>query len=126
GAEVTTIPIRLPDGDDPEVLNTAIDLGMSNPDGGVFVNLDDTQDIPGDNPATAVIENGYTVQRDLRLNDVDNLLSGDTDGMNGFDKEPQLRDMDRDCLSAKREEQVLVDYDAYESRPEIEIEGIVT
>ncbi|MCB1186414.1 hypothetical protein KDL29_04525 [bacterium] len=126
GAEVTTIPIRLPVGDDPVVLTTAIDLGMSNPSGGFFVNLDDTQDIPGDNPATPAIENGYTVQRDLRLNYVDNLLSGDTDSDLSFVDEPELRDSDRDCLSAKREEQVLDDDDAYESRPEIEIEGTVT
>ncbi|MCB1219210.1 MAG: hypothetical protein H7A35_05810 [Planctomycetales bacterium] len=126
GAEVTTIPIRLPVGDDPVVLNTAIDLGMSNPSGGFFVNLDDTQDIPGDNPATPAIENGYTIQRDLRLDYVDNLLSGDTDADLSFVDEPELRDSDRDCLSAKREEQVLDDDDAYESRPEIEIEGTVT
>ncbi|MCB1216675.1 hypothetical protein KDL44_04745 [bacterium] len=126
GAEVTTIPLRLPVGDDPVVLDTAIDLGMVNPAGGFFVNLDDTQNIPGDNPATPAVENGYTVQRDLRLNYVDNLLSGDTNADLSFVDEPELRDSDRDCLSAKREEQVLDDDDEYENRPELEIEGTVT
>ena len=126
GAEVTSIPFRLPAGDEPITLDTLISLGTANPDGGFFVELEDSQSIPGDNPATPAVEDGYTIVRDLQLDHLNGLLSGDSDGNGSFEMEPRLVDMDRDCLSPKRGEQVLDDDDEYENREELEIEGTVT
>jgi hypothetical protein len=125
-AVITSIPFRLPPGADPGAVNALIELGTANPAGGFFVELLDDVTLPGDNPATLPIEDGWTRTEDIQLDFKNSKVTIDTDGNGDFEDEPHLEDSNRDCVSGQRREQELDDDDdEYENRDEIEVEGDV-
>lgn len=126
GAVITSIPFKLPLGTDPGAVNAMIDLGTTNPLGGFFVEMLDDVTLPGDNPATPAIENGWTRTEDIRLDYKNGQVTLDTDVDGDFEDEAHLEDDNRDCVSGQRREQELDDNDdQYNNREEIEVEGIV-
>ena len=126
GAVITSIPFKLPLGTDPGAVNAMIDLGTANPAGGFFVKMNDDVTLPGDNPATPAIENGWTRTEDIRLDYKNGQVTLDTDIDGDFEDEAHLDDDNRDCVSGQRREQELDDNDdEYENREEIEVEGNV-
>ena len=126
GAVITSIPFRLPEGTETGAVNAMIDLGTANPAGGFFVKMLDDVTLPGDNPATLPIEDGWTRTEDIRLDFLNGQVTLDTDSNGDFEDEPHLEDDDRDCVSGQRREQELDDNDdEYNNREEIEVEGIV-
>ena len=125
--ELATIPLKIPGGAIPVVLDASINLGAVNPDGGFYVHLDTSITYPGDDPGTPELETQYTVNKRIRLDVLNGVVSVDTDGNGDFEDEAQLADDDNDCLSSRSAEQEN-DHHEYDNdeRYEIEIEGFIS
>lgn len=125
--EIATIPVKIPGGLVPVVIDANIDLGKINPDGGFFVHLDTAITYPGDDPSTPEIETQYTESKRIRLDVFNSLVAVDTDGNGDFEDEAELEDDDHDCLSSRSAEQENDDYEYDDDeRDEIEIEGVIS
>lgn len=124
--DICAVPFKLPAAD--EMVDIDLDIHIvTNPDGGYFVEVVAVVTMPGDNPATPAVENGYTLSYHVRLAYAEGLLSNDTDDNGDFADEAQLVDSDHDCVSHSRLEQEIDDdhYDG-DDREELEIEGVVS
>ena len=120
----TSIPLSIPAGSEPVVVDAQIDLGTANPAGGFFVHLQANLFFPGDDPYTQPVEDGYVRSTNVRLDYARGFVSTDTDANGDFDDEAELEDEDRDCVSRARLRQELDD-DEFDERDEIEAEGIL-
>jgi hypothetical protein len=119
---ISAIPFPLPAGEEP--VNIAADIELTeNPEGGFFVDLHATIDVPGDNPATeAIVENGYRIEEDRRLEYANGevVLDNDLDGR--IDDEPTLADADRDMISEPGIDEIQYRDDNEDSPDDEEIE----
>ena len=113
------------DGLGPVDLSASLDLSEANPAGGFYVGFNYTMTIPGDDPATPVVETEYIRSETRRLDHANGRISLDSDGNGEFEDEVELTDDDRDCYSGRRAEQENEDPD-YDEELELEIEGIVS
>jgi len=122
----TSIPFRVPSGGGTVNIQAAIDLALSAPSGGRFVDLDTQVAYPGDNPETAAVENGYTVLNDLRLDYAARLLNRDDDRDGNFNDEAFLSDQDRDCMSDRRIEQVVAAETSTDTFDYVGVDGVIS
>lgn len=122
---ICSVPFKLPGLEDMVDIDLEIEI-EHNPDGGYFVIVTAVVTMPGDNPATPAVENGYTLTYHMRLDYATGLLSNDTDANGSFEDEAELDDSDRDCVSEPRLEQQFDD-DRYDKddRAELEIQGVI-
>ena len=120
----TSIPLRIPDTEQPVDVEASIDLSIPNPAGGVFLDLTTTVTTPDPLGGAPLIET-----RAVRLDPANGLVTVDTDGNGDFADECGLSDSDGDCVSDNRREQEMDD-DEYDDeddkREDIKITAIVT
>jgi hypothetical protein len=123
---ITSIPFRIPAGVGNVVEITANLTVAPNPAGGYFVNVESSIAMPGDNPGTPAVEDGYVLAGQSRLAFATGEVSRDTDGNGDFEDEAHLEDSDRDGVSDNRLEQEFDDDDPeYDEQSEVEVEGTV-
>jgi len=119
---ISSVPVRLP-----AFGTTDLDIAIEfspNPDGGYFTMLTVDSLMPGDNPATPEIEDGYALKTRNRLAHATGLVSTDTDLDGDFGDEAELLDSDRDGISDVRlEHDAALSSGDLVSCGELEIEG---
>ena len=122
----TSIPFRIPADGSKVTLAASIDVSNRAPSGGRFVDLSTLATIPGDNPDTAAVEDGYTLDGDLRLDYATRLLNRDDDNDGNFTDEAYLADQDRDCMSDRRLDQVIASGTSTDTYEYVGIDGVIT
>jgi hypothetical protein len=118
-----SVIFELPEAAEPGHIDTVIEAAEK-PEGGYVLTMTSTIAMPGDDPNSPAVENGYTDTQVTQVDWANGTVARDTDGDGSFANNPKVGDPDRDGVG-ENERKRFAEFDDRDDRNEAEEMGIV-